>query len=1472
MKTKQLAFARLNIHQIAAFLLLTGWTCHASAQSTDWEPNGVMACYPGVCEAWADSGPWVKPADAISDAVASCEAYEGEPLGCTPGGGNCPSVLMGVTPFYNGWRNSVCLLAGANGKLWYMLWEEKSFALEAPPPIRKDCNDSNPCDAATGIKSQTETDYTSPAEGGLTFRRYYNSKGAYKTAANMAAGWRHTYSRVLNEEADRKPQIFYPEPVDQSDFYAYDSTACTSGWDDIKDTVWSGDLASGTATYLGGSICKITVSSETVAYFRVRQKPGWFQTMTLPSTIKTIARPNGASIVFEYVSSEWVNVLDPSVTLEPSGSDWIYTDAQDTQEVYDSSGRLTEIIQRNGQTETLDYELTVAQGGDDDSATLDRVTGPFGHEITFAYDSNGLLSEVTTPDGTIEYAYDSNENLASVTYPDATVREYLYEDEDLPNHLTGLIDENEDQYATWEYDSAGRAVLSKHAGDMDQVEFAYNGDGSTTLTLGNLAERTYEYTTEQGERKLSALTGDVCGKCPDGNVQEKTYDSDGFPDEVTDWEGNVTKTERNSRGLTETLTEAYGASEGRETTITWHSTYRLPTEISRPTHDIEYSYDSSGNPTTVTITDGSASRTWTMTYNSYGQVLTINGPRTDVTDVTTFDYYDCTTGDECGQLESVTNALSQETTYDAYDASGRLTQMTDPNGLETSFTYDDRGNMLTVTQTPTAGEPRVTTFTYDDAGQLATAEMPNGLELSYSYSAAHYLTSVTDNLGNHIDYDYDAMGNLEDEDTYNSGSTLKRAIDYAYDLNYHLESITNGGFETELTFDDVGNLTDVTDPELAYTQHSYDALNRLDQTIDALSGVISYEYDAHGNLTSVTAANGANTTYEYDNLDNLTEEDSPDRGTITYTHDAAGNVATMTDARNKVTTYTYDELNRLTEIELDNEDTITFQYDTGTNATGRLNKITDPSGQTTWTYDNFGAVTQKAQIIGSVTLTTEYEYDDEGRLTVITLPSGKEVTYGYSDHLPVSVTVDTTTILSGATYDPFGPVNGWTWGNSTSHSRGFSTRGLLTSQSMVTDTRTLTYDDAGRPVTLDDARHDLSFDYNALGQITDFTASGSAPLPASQDFTYDENGNRETLVQDSTTYNYSITAYTNRLASTTGPTAKTFTYDAAGNVTGDNIHTYAYDDWGRLVSVDSGAVTYEHNGQGQRVKKDDGSDEILFAYDESGALIGEYDDSGTAIQETVWFNGAPVAVLVGTDEYYVHTDHLGTPRIITDGNTVIWRWESDPFGTTAAQEDPDGDQTDFTYNLRFPGQYFDEETGIHYNYFRDYDAATGRYLESDPIGNEGGLNTYAYVDASPLIAIDYYGLSGTIALPRPIIIPRPTPFPIPGQSVDPIILPMSPADIGLVPLVDVENPYTGELEQCPRNCKGLLKQIWRHEEKLRRYIQDPYGNDNLGFLYRAFSESRRSSIITGRIRNLENQIRNLREQYQECLRKHGNMA
>lgn len=127
-------------------------------------------------------------------------------------------------------------------------------------------------------------------------------------------------------------------------------------------------------------------------------------------------------------------------------------------------------------------------------------------------------------------------------------------------------------------------------------------------------------------------------------------------------------------------------------------------------------------------------------------------------------------------------------------------------------------------------------------------------------------------------------------------------------------------------------------------------------------------------------------------------------------------------------------------------------------------------------------------------------------------------------------------------------------------------------------------------------------------------------------------------------------------------------------------------------------------------------------------------------------HSAPLAVTVGTPPgaataYFIHTDQLDTPRAITNGSgNLVWQWDSDPFGKDAANEQPAG-QPAFTFNQRFPGQQFDRESNLNYNYFRDYDPALGRYVESDLIGLLGGMNTYGYVGGNPISGLDPLGLA-----------------------------------------------------------------------------------------------------------------------------------
>ena len=155
-----------------------------------------------------------------------------------------------------------------------------------------------------------------------------------------------------------------------------------------------------------------------------------------------------------------------------------------------------------------------------------------------------------------------------------------------------------------------------------------------------------------------------------------------------------------------------------------------------------------------------------------------------------------------------------------------------------------------------------------------------------------------------------------------------------------------------------------------------------------------------------------------------------------------------------------------------------------------------------------------------------------------------------------------------------------------------------------------------------------------------------------------------------------------------------------------------------------------------------------YTYDWKDVPVGSYTITAQATDNKGGVTISPplsVTVLAQMKGvFYIQPDHLGTLRVVTDDkNKVIWKSDplGEPFGTTAPDEDPDGDKIKFTLNLRFPGQYFDQEANTHYNYFRDYDPTIGRYIQSDPIGLEGGLNLYGYVLGNPISRIDPKGLA-----------------------------------------------------------------------------------------------------------------------------------
>ena len=247
--------------------------------------------------------------------------------------------------------------------------------------------------------------------------------------------------------------------------------------------------------------------------------------------------------------------------------------------------------------------------------------------------------------------------------------------------------------------------------------------------------------------------------------------------------------------------------------------------ITEPNRTTAFTYNSLGNVLTRTVTDTSVtpnvSRTWTYTYNSYGQVLTEDGPRTDVLDVTTYTYYSCSTGSQCGQMHTVTNAASQVTSFDTYNAHGQPLTIADPNGVVTTLTYDARQRLTSRT---TSAE--TTTFEYWPTGLLKKVTQPDASFVLYTYDDAHRLYKIEDGSGNRIEYTLDAMGNRTAESVYDPSSVPKRTRTQVFNsLNQlwtQLGAAGTAAVTTTFGYDDNGNQTTTNAPLSRYSTNAYD--------------------------------------------------------------------------------------------------------------------------------------------------------------------------------------------------------------------------------------------------------------------------------------------------------------------------------------------------------------------------------------------------------------------------------------------------------------------------------------------------------------------------------------------------------------------------------------------------------------------------------------------------------------------------
>lgn len=962
--------------------------------------------------------------------------------------------------------------------------------------------------------------------------------------------------------------------------------------------------------------------------------------------------------------------------------------------------------------------------------------------------------------------------------------------------ITQVTDEEGWPFATYSYDGSGRPISSQR-GDPNNpamrvsVVYADNplaGVSVRTVTDAEGTVRDFHFQRFAGPRLVGVSA--PCGWCPTP-FKSIEYDlalgtwpyfrSSGLPSRLTDFRDTVTTIRRDfadwrARETSRTIGE--GRPEAVTIESTWHPSFNLPTRVvtrnAGGSFARDYVYDAKGRPTRSTLTqtvkrlDGTTQdftevKTLDFVDAADGviqQVIARSG-RTDVNDSVT------TTFDTLGRVATITDALGRVTTVGSYDAHGRARRVTLPNGVVHTRQYDWAGRLIAVSTNGISQQ-----FTYYRNGLLRTSTTPGvpSQHTTREYDFARRLVAIVDQLGHRKTFAYDAMGRQTSQRTLSPAGAVETELRTTY-ANSGRTVVTSvpgiaGSVTTQLDAAyAVARLTDAVGRTLDFT---YDALGANVRTVGG-SGLVKLSgFDVAGNLASATflnnglAADARNQSmfYAANARGDVIEAGEPDTGTDRHTFDAVGNptAARNADPAAPNSSTTFDALQRPTRTIFRNPAgatvaAVTFGYDVNPSGAtpapiGRLTSVTGTYGTARYEYDGNGRIVAKFDSRAALEYRQSYAYDAAGRLTAITYPSGRSVRYVLDGRgRPAAVQTRAAAnapwvdVATGITYTSFGAVRSLTWPNGR--------------------TETMTHDRAGRIRTFNDGARQLTADYHADGKLAALRAGATVLASYQYDaggriaaasgafgpsgvarniaYTFNNMGNLERLVDGGGTLNFTYPPNKSRVSAVG---TRAYGYGARGVVVSDTNFSLSYNERGLLKSVvtPSGTYAYDYDYEGQRATKTrpDGTRQH-FHYDPSGRLVAEHIGSAWTT-EYVWLGDRPLALVLpaapGAPEriYQIHVDPTEAPVRMTDAaGASVWSWQRSPFAVEAASGS-------VTLNLRLPGQYFDAETGYHYNRARYYDPRTGRYLQPDPEKIEGAaISAFTYANGDPVNLIDPTG-------------------------------------------------------------------------------------------------------------------------------------
>jgi RHS repeat-associated protein len=832
---------------------------------------------------------------------------------------------------------------------------------------------------------------------------------------------------------------------------------------------------------------------------------------------------------FTWVVDDLVKNADGSFTL---------TTKNQTQLQFTSGGQLASIVDRNGNTMTLQYS-----GG-----TLVTIIDTVGRAVSLTSDGSNRITALTDPAGrTVRYTYDAQGNLATATDPNGGVMSFAYDG----NHrVTQIHDERGNALLANVYDSQGR-VSTQSNGRGFTTAFAYGvpGSGQTTITdaRGNQTMHTYD-----AALRLVATTD------PNGNTAAFTYDVANNRTGATDPNGHTTQFTYDAKANVTSVTDPLG----NLVSLTYDGQNNLTSATNARGFTTVFGYSVPGNLTSI---QDAAGKTTVFGYDGFGQL----SRKTDARGNQTQYGYDAQ-----GNLTRITDALGGITTL-TYDGIGRLLTLTDPNGHTAGATYDANSRLTRI------ADPlgNATGFTYDAVANLIDILDAKGNHTGYAYDQVNNLTVVTDALAHVTRYVYDANSNRTAVTDANSHTTT-----YAFDALNRLSHITDPlAHATTYTYDAVGNVTSVKDPNGMTNVFSYDPNNRLTGIAYGDGTSVAYTYDPNGNRVTMADHRGP-TGYGYDAMDRPIRVTHPDGAVVRYGYDAVGNRITLMYPDAGLVSYNYDILNRLSQV-TDREGQITvYTHDVA----GNLIRTSYPNGTAiTYQYDASNRLTEIDHKRGRQLLTSvAYTLDQLGNRLTKTKDGktndGKFITSYSYDTLSQLVSAITKHQQTAYTYDATGNrLTSASPGKVTQFSYDAADRLLQAGN------ETFTYDANGNRISMTDGVV-TTYAYDAANRLIQ-VIKGDGTASA---YEYDGDGNKVTR-----TLNGAVSHFTNDVAtplpvllSEQGPSNISYVHglglisqsgagfkdfyhaDGLGSIvlltdtSGGQVTTYDYDPWGSPVA------------------------------------------------------------------------------------------------------------------------------------------------------------------------------------------------------------------------------------------------------------------------------------------------------------------